>query len=421
MIPLFEALCFVLSGALLLTAVLGLWFSAFLPGLGDWDRRFFLSFFTVQLASVGGYLTELFIYGNPALADVERVLCFGDSLLPSISIVMAVVYLLHCCGESWRKSLLFRFVAACWAMYFLLLCSTCFGPWVYYITSDGEFIRGSWFPLSMLPLIAISVLTLVALVRRRPKLSRARYTSMIALVVPLLLAEIIHAFIDVILLINICMIGMAIVMFVSVVWEQANLYLRQRDEIAHQRANIMVLQMRPHFIYNTMTSIYYLCAQDPQKAQQVTLDFTSYLRKNFTAVASEQPVPFPEELEHARAYLAVEQAQHEDDLCVAFDTPHTRFRLPPLTLQPIVENSVKHGLDPDAGPLHITIRTRETEAGSVILVEDDGAGFDAVTSSSPHVALKNIQGRLEMMCGGTLEVLLRVEGGTVVRVTIPNE
>jgi LytS/YehU family sensor histidine kinase len=210
-------------------------------------------------------------------------------------------------------------------------------------------------------------------------------------------------------------------MYVIILTDQIEQYQLQQQEIAHQRASITVLKMRPHFIYNTMTSIYYLCAQDPQKAQQVTLDFTSYLRKNFTAVASEQPVPFPEELEHARAYLAVEQAQHEDDLCVAFDTPHTRFRLPPLTLQPIVENSVKHGLDPDAGPLHITIRTRETEAGSIILVEDDGAGFDAVTSSSPHVALKNIQGRLEMMCGGTLEVLLRVEGGTAVRVTIPKE
>lgn len=109
----------------------------------------------------------------------------------------------------------------------------------------------------------------------------------------------------------------------------------QQREIANQRASVMVLQMRPHFIYNTMMSIYYLCKQDADKAQQVTLDFTTYLRKNFTAVASEEAVPFKDELEHTKAYLAVEQAQHEDMLCVDYDTPHIDFKVPPLTLQPL--------------------------------------------------------------------------------------
>ena len=71
----------------------------------------------------------------------------------------------------------------------------------------------------------------------------------------------------------------------------------------------MVLQMRPHFIFNTMMSIYSLCNQDPQKARQVTMDFTNYLRKNFNAVASDSTIPFSAELEHTRAYLAVEQVR----------------------------------------------------------------------------------------------------------------
>lgn len=86
--------------------------------------------------------------------------------------------------------------------------------------------------------------------------------------------------------------------------------------------------MRPHFIYNTMMSIYYLCTQDSKKAQQVTLDFTAYLRRNFTAIASEDTVPFSDELEHTRAYLAVEQVQFVDSLLVEYDTLHTEFRLP---------------------------------------------------------------------------------------------
>jgi LytS/YehU family sensor histidine kinase len=167
-----------------------------------------------------------------------------------------------------------------------------------------------------------------------------------------------------------------------------------------------------------MMSIYYLCKQDPDKAQQVTLDFTTYLRKNFSAIASEKLIPFTEELEHTRAYLAVEQAQFEDILFVDYDTPHTDFYLPPLTLQPIVENAVKHGMDPDSEPLHIFIRTEKTESGSEITVENSGADFEPADDNEPHIALKNIQQRLEMMCRGKMTINPREGGGTIVRITI---
>ena len=96
-------------------------------------------------------------------------------------------------------------------------------------------------------------------------------------------------------------------------------------------------------------------------------------------------------------------------LTVEYDTPHTRFRVPPLTLQPIVENAVKHGMDPDSAPLRICIRTRETDAGHEITVEDNGPGFAQTNmdESEPHIALANIQQRLEIMCGGTLTVMPR--------------
>ncbi|MDO4538580.1 MAG: histidine kinase [Coriobacteriales bacterium] len=210
-----------------------------------------------------------------------------------------------------------------------------------------------------------------------------------------------------------------LVMFILILSDQIERYTRQQREIAQQRANIMVLQMRPHFIYNTMTSIYYLCEQDPKLAQQVTLDFTTYLRKNFNAIVSEDTIPFSHELEHAKAYLAVEQAQYEEDLLVDYDTPHVAFSVPPLTLQPIVENAVKHGMDPDSGPLHVWIRTRETGSGSVIVVEDDGVGFDPASGSKSPGALANIEQRLDMMCRGTMRITPRAGGGTVVRITIP--
>jgi LytS/YehU family sensor histidine kinase len=209
-------------------------------------------------------------------------------------------------------------------------------------------------------------------------------------------------------------------MYGLVLSEEIEQDLCQQREIAQQRTGIVMLLMRSHFIYNTMTSIYCLCSQDPEKAQQVVMDFTTYLRKNFTAVASAAPIPFSSELEHTRAYLAVEQAQYSKSLTVAYDTPHTFFRVPPLTLQPIVENAVKHGRDPNAGPLHISIRTRKTDTGSEITVSDNGCGYDPADDSEPHIALKNIRQRLELMCGGSLTITPNDGGGTVVTVSIPD-
>ena len=117
----------------------------------------------------------------------------------------------------------------------------------------------------------------------------------------------------------------------------------------------------------------------------------------------------------------MEQAQYEDSLFVEYDTPHTLFRVPPLTLQPIVENAVKHGRDPYAGAFHISIQTRKTDSGSEIIVTDDGCGFDPADGSEPGIALKNIQQRLISMCGGKLEIRQRETGGTQVTIFVPGQ
>lgn len=194
----------------------------------------------------------------------------------------------------------------------------------------------------------------------------------------------------------------------------------QREEADRQHLRAAVLQMRPHFIHNTLASIYYLCAKDAGKAQQVILDFSRYLEGNFTGIAEEETIPFDKELEHTRAYLAVEQACHEDGLTVEFDTPVTFFRVPPLTLQPIVENAVKHGLDPELEPLHVTVATRDDEDGVRIFVDDNGPGY-APAAGERSFALDNVRERLGARCGGTLAIEAREGGGTRVTLFIPRE
>ena len=410
---------FFMYGAMLAMMLLGLASAAVMPGMERWSRRYFITLFADLVLVMCFCLAESILSFYPNLRSAHMTVMFVESVFLSIPMPMLSVFLLHCCGENIKSSPLFHTSIALWTVFFILLSVSMFTTFLFYVEPDGEYVYGRWYPLLPAPLDAIMLLNLVAVIRRRKSFSGKTYLALLSCLLPLLVTMLVHTIIINYLLLAIGLTLFTLSMFGIILFDQIEQYLRQQREIAHQRSSIMVLQMRPHFIYNTMTSIYYLCDLDSKKAQQVTMDFTTYLRKNFTAIASDEPVPFTEELEHTRAYLAVEQAQFEESLSVDYDTPHTQFHIPPLTLQPIVENSIKHGMDPDSEPLRITIQTRDTVLGSEILVTDNGTGFGSADDNEPHIALENIRQRLRMMCGGTLEIGPRQGGGTVVRVFVP--
>ena len=410
---------FSIGGALLVMMALGIAVSASIPAIDRWSKRYFITLFSLLfLCSVSCFLALIFWY-DPRMAAANRVVYFFESIFLSSLMILPTIFLLHCCDESLQSSALPKAVAALWVVFFAILIASQFTDAFYVVTPDNQYFRGPLFALLVFPLVVIMFLNVVGTIRRRNKLSRRYYVALLLYMIPMTAAIFIHSFVEVEMFVVFCMALFALLMYGLIILDNVSQYMRQQREIANQRAGIMVLQMRPHFICNTMMSIYYLCDQNPQKAKQVTLDFTTYLRKNFTAIASEDTVPFSEELEHTRAYLAVEQAQFEDSLFVSFDTPHTLFRVPPLTLQPLVENAVKHGMRASSEPIHISVVTRQTEAGSEIVVEDDGPGFAPADDSEPHIGLNNIRQRLALMCNGQLTIAPREGGGTSVKVTIP--
>ncbi|MBR1634304.1 MAG: histidine kinase [Lachnospiraceae bacterium] len=425
---------FFIIGATLLLDVLGFCLTIILPDTHSRIGRFFRTYFIVLTLGVFSVLLENILFFYPVPAAVIRFMQVPICLLLSLPLSMQTFFLLFYCKENICQSRLLRTVLGLWSVYFVLVVSGLFTDSFYTITPAIQVLRGPWYPLMLLPLNAIVLLNLTALFKRRKLLSRKVCLSFLIALLPIALTVLVQLFVDVFLLIGICTALFALATYGFILSDQIDRDRRQQKElflheqeiarkqrqIANERANVMVLQMRPHFIYNTLSSIYCLCDQDPKKAQNVLLDFTVYLRKNFTSIASTDPIPFSSELEHTRAYLAVEQVQYEDSLTVEYDTPHTLFRVPALTLQPIVENSVKHGRDPNAEPLHILIQTRETDSGSKIIVMDNGKGFDPDETAIPGIALENIRQRLEMMCGGSLTIERNEGGGTVVTVVIPD-
>ena len=416
-----EQLYFFACGAVLVSTLLTLWVAVIMPGTNQWNKRFFIILFAVFVLCMIALFGDLLVYTDPSMALAERIIVYFEYLLLSIPMPMFTAYLLRTCKEDWRKSSLFRTVVALWSTYFILLAIAQFTTFMYCVTPNNQYVRGSLYSILVAPIFTVMFINLSAVIQRRNKLSKKYFVAFLIHLLPLQIALLIqNIIVDTVVLVVLGLCISTLAMFAIILYDQIEQYVGQQREIAQQRASIMVLQMRPHFIYNAMMSIYYLCAKDSRKAQQVTLDFTTYLRKNFTAIAGEEAVPFSDELEHTRAYLAVEQVQFEDSLYVDYDTPHKEFRLPPLTLQPIVENAVKHGMDPENAPLHIFIRTRKTDSGSEIIVEDNGSGFaPADDDCEPHTALANIRNRLEMMCGGKITIRSRKGGGTVVTVTVP--
>ena len=251
----FELFCYLLCSAMLTLTAVGLCVAVVMPGMSRWNRRFFTALFTVLLFLMGAFLVDLIVYEFPDMALAEQIVVYFQYLLVSLPMLMFTGYLLHFCGEDLRKSTLFRIVIGLWIIYFILLGIAQCTTFLYYVTPDNQFIRGSWHPLLTAPLAAIMLFNLAGVIRRRKRLPDKYYVAFLIHLLPMTVATLIHTFIYVPLLVVFGLSLSMLSMFGIILCDQIEQYMRQQREIAHQRASIMVLQMRPHFIFNTMMSI----------------------------------------------------------------------------------------------------------------------------------------------------------------------
>ena len=193
-------------------------------------------------------------------------------------------------------------------------------------------------------------------------------------------------------------------------------------QLAETRISTMMSQIRPHFVYNTLGSIEQLCKLDPPKAGELVHNFAKYLRGNFGELDNPKPILMSQEMEHVHHYISIENVRFPD-MTFSFEMNSDDFRIPALSVQPIVENAIKHGLMklPRGGTIRVV--SYETEAAYLISVIDDGVGFDtgAVFDDRKHVGLRNIRERLKVMVNGTLDIESTPGVGTKVTITVPKE
>ena len=196
----------------------------------------------------------------------------------------------------------------------------------------------------------------------------------------------------------------------------------QEAELMEGRVSIMLSQIQPHFLYNSLTSIAYLCGKDPDGAKRAINDFADYLRGNMDSLKQKTPVPFEMELKHIKIYLSLEKMRFEEELQITYDIQTMDFRIPSLTIQPLVENAVKHGVGKAPNGGTVVIGTREKEDCYEVIVADDGVGFDVnqqAEDGKTHIGIANVRSRLWEMSRATLDISSEPGKGTTATVTIP--
>lgn len=193
-------------------------------------------------------------------------------------------------------------------------------------------------------------------------------------------------------------------------------------QLAMSRITTMLSQIRSHFVFNVINAISGMCKYDPEKADETIVRFSRYLRSNIDIMENDKNIPFPQEMERLEDYVVLEQIRFGDRIEFTADLETDQFLIPPLILQPIVENAIKHGISKRKEGGRILLRTQDTETSIVITVTDNGIGFPMeALNKQTSVGLRNIRFRLAHLVGGTMDIKSQLGVGTTVTLTIPKE
>ncbi|MBQ9062057.1 MAG: histidine kinase [Eubacterium sp.] len=198
---------------------------------------------------------------------------------------------------------------------------------------------------------------------------------------------------------------------------------RRETALLKNRVELMTGRMQPHYLYNVLSTIYYLCEEDPIKAQEAVGLFSEYLRDVLDALQRQEPVTLSWERQALQYYLKLEKMRFGERLQIEYEgnVDEATVFVPPLSVQPLVENAIRHGMEKQSGCVKIKIESRVLPGNPdqvQIFVRDDGVGYEPDQVRYGEGIL-NVQERLRMQCGGTLQIKSSPGEGTVAEILLP--
>lgn len=199
-------------------------------------------------------------------------------------------------------------------------------------------------------------------------------------------------------------------------WARKKEIAKIKEQVEMKEVYLKYLQIKPHFVYNTLSTIYVLIEEDPQRAQRMLYKFTRYLQMNAQIAESKGLVKFTEAIQYLEYYVDIMKEKYPL-LEVDIDLETEDFLFPPFVLQPIVENSILHGFRSSNREGHITIHSESRGSRVLISIEDNGAGTKD-EAKAEGFGLKNIRERVEIQLNGTMEVEMNPGKGTKVLLNV---
>lgn len=203
------------------------------------------------------------------------------------------------------------------------------------------------------------------------------------------------------------------------------------DELQDSRIKSSMGQMQPHFLYNTLGSIREIILSDPQYASDLIYDFSTHLRACIHVMSNggNNLIPFSKEMENVQAFVNIEKMRFGERLRVEYDIGSDDFEIAPLSIQPLVENAIRHGIQlkgRQGGT--VSISTRTSGNAYIITVKDDGVGFDynaihesVIRGERDSTGLENLVFRLEKMLSANVQIESQPGRGTEIVIAIPKE
>lgn len=377
---------------------------------------------------------------------ITRVSNFLVFLLPPGLACLMMLYLRERITANHGTLVPFWFYAAFWvsAADGALIAVSQGTDFLYFFDDSNRYHRSPHFWICSVAAVVLLMILLTIVLRHRRNLSRMEVLALLLYVLIPLPASVIQAFRYGFSLDSVAITVSLLLLYLTYEIEKSRRLARQKEllmqnqisltqqqlelsqkdaELARARIQISISQMRPHFIFNALGSIEQLCKTQPTKAASATHQFAKYLRSNLNAMASPEQISFREELEHIRAYVWLENMRFGEDLCFREEIQVDSFTIPALSVQPLVENSIKHGMmGKEEGNIHVVLSTWEENDAFYVRVSDDGCGFDPhekPKDTNIHIGLFNLKERIRIMCGGTVEVTSKPNQGTTVTIQIP--
>ena len=300
---------------------------------------------------------------------------------------------------------------------------TDFGDGIYVQDADG-IMAGPFYIAGQIGGYITAGLSVVIIARRWKEYNNRERAGFSLFVLLPFIGSLLKGVLDNIILMPL-MVTLSIVIIQSYIQVARELLIhRQTAELGRMRGDILMSKMKPHFIYNTLNTIYALCDISSEEARNAIAMFSTYLRSSLVDVDIHRLIPFKEELEHVRNYLDIEKVRFSDSLSVEYDIRAVDFVIPPLALQAIVENAVQYGIEKKPGGGTVRISTDMEGEEVKVTVSDTGVGFDTGKISLDrfesdekgrrHVGLYSAAYRVKNLCGGCLEIDSRPGEGTTV-------